>query len=419
MVNFYSKKKKRLPPLFLVMAGVLLVLLTLALGHRTASVRANATKVPVSPEPTPPFDEDIRAHIINSPADCAQNAYRQAETPVRESHDESNDEENDEIVFAEPPNPDGPVLVDLGLYIIEITAINIADNTFHIEGFMDLIWCDPRLAYSVSQTGRHEEIFLEEDALEKIQMMWWPDIEFVNEAGAAEIENEELIILPDGTINYEERFSAELEAHYDLRRFPFDRQQLEIEIESFAWDNDYLVLHKEDEKIGFSSEFQLPEWEIEGVGSGIEAKQEVRDRKPFSEFLMKIEVARLASYYQWKILLPLIILVAISWSVFWMIGDGLADRMSVSLTGILTIVAYQFVVSDGLPKVSYFTLMDSILTLSFVMMALTIMQNIYVNTLYLHDKEAAAARWDKLCRWLFPVTYFGGLMILFSLYLLI
>jgi hypothetical protein len=294
----------------------------------------------------------------------------------------------------------------------------VADNTFHMEGFLDLIWCDPRLAYTVAQTGRQEEIFLEEAALDKIEEMWWPDIVFVNEAGAAEIENVELIILPDGTINYQQRFNAELEAHYDLRRFPFDGQLLEIEIESFAWDNEYLVLHQEVDKIGFSTEFQIPQWEIEGIENTIEAKQEVRDRKPFSEFLMTIEVTRLSNYYQWKILLPLIILVAISWSVFWMIGDGLADRMSVSLTGILTIVAYQFVVSDGLPKVSYFTLMDSILTLSFVMMALTIIQNIYVNTVYLHEKEETAAQWDKLCRWLFPITYFSGLIGLFILYLL-
>jgi hypothetical protein len=259
---------------------------------------------------------------------------------------------------------------------------------------------------------------LEEAALDKIQEIWWPDIEFVNEAGAPEIENAELIILPDGTIDYQERFNAELEAHYDLRQFPFDAQLLEIEIESFAWHKDYLVLHEEEDKIGFSTEFQIPEWKIERIETIIEEKQEVRDRQPFSEFLMKIEVTRLSSYYQWKILLPLIILVAISWSVFWMVGDGLADRMSVSLTGILTIVAYQFVVSDGLPKVSYFTLMDSILTLSFTMMALTIIQNIYVNTLYLHEKGEAASYWDKLCRWLFPSSYFSMLVLLFILYLL-
>ncbi len=401
-----AQKKKWLPLLFSAVFGVLLLFL-IAQGSRIQTVQAEATQVPPSPTPEPGhLPGETRAHIINSPADCAQSSYREVENTGSEN------------TFAEAPNPDGPVLVDLGLYIIQITAIDIAENTFHMEGFLDLVWCDPRLAYSVSQTGRQEELYLEEAALNKIEEIWWPDVEFVNEAGASEIENAELIILPDGTVDYQARFNVELEAHFDLRQFPFDQQHLEVEIESFAWDNEYLVLHQEEDKIGFSTEFQIPEWEIKRVDSVIAEKQEVRDRKPFSEFVMEIEVSRLSSYYQWKILLPLVILVAISWSVFWMIGDGLADRMSVSLTGLLTIVAYQFVVSDGLPKVSYFTLMDGILTLSFVMMALTIMQNIYVNTLYLHEKEAAAANWDKICRWLFPISYFSGLIILFALYLL-
>ena len=407
MAAFPPKKKKWLPPVFVVIAAALLVVMVIAQDN--PSVQAEATQVPATPEPSR-LPGETRVHVINSPADCTQSNYRQVEN--------LDNEKSSETTFAEPPNPDGPVMVDLGLYIIQITAINIADNTFHMEGFLDLVWCDPRLAYSASETGRQEELFLEEAALDKIHEIWWPDIEFVNEAGASEIENAELIILPDGTVDYQARFNAELEAHYDLRQFPFDHQLLEIEIETFAWDNEYLVLHQEEDKIGFSTEFQIPEWEIKRVDSVIEDKQEIRDRKPFSEFLMEIEVTRLSSYYQWKILLPLIILVAISWSVFWMIGDGLADRMSVSLTGLLTIVAYQFVVSDGLPKVSYFTLMDGILTLSFVMMALTIMQNIYVNTLYLHEKQETAANWDKLCRWLFPVSYFSGLVILFTLYLL-
>lgn len=396
-----SQKQKRYPSPLSMTVGALLLLLIIALGNRNSAVWADETR---------PARAETRVHVINSPADCTQTNYRQMEG--------STSAEGDEITFAVPPNPDGPVLVDLGLYIIAITAINVSDNTFHMEGFLDLIWCDPRQAYSVSQIGQQEEIFLEEAALDKIREMWWPDIVFVNEAGGSEIENVELLILPDGTIDYRYRFNVELETNYDLRRFPFDRQLLEIEIESFAWDNDYLVFHQEEDVVGFSTEFQIPEWEIERAEAHIEEKQEIRDRKPFSEFLMTIEVARLSSYYQWKILLPLMILVAISWSVFWMIGDGLADRMSVSLTGILTIVAYQFVVSDGLPKVSYFTLMDSILTLSFIMMALTIMQNIYVNNLYLHEKQEAATQWDKLCRWLFPLGYFGGLVILFAMYLL-
>ncbi len=55
--------------------------------------------------------------------------------------------------------------------------------------------------------------------------------------------------------------------------------------------------------------------------------------------------------------MPLLLIVAISWAVFWMDYEdmNLADRMSVSFTSVLTVVAFDFVSSDSLPKLSYAT----------------------------------------------------------------
>ena len=53
---------------------------------------------------------------------------------------------------------------------------------------------------------------------------------------------------------------------------------------------------------------------------------------------------------------PLVLIVSISWSVFWMIGECLSCRMGIALTGILTVVAYQFATAKSLPNVAYFTL---------------------------------------------------------------
>ncbi len=107
---------------------------------------------------------------------------------------------------------------------------------------------------------------------------------------------------------------------------------------------------------------------------------------------MEIDVSRRFGFYIWKVLVPLFLLVAISWAVFWMIGDDLADRMSVSVTGILTVVAYQFIILDNLPRVSYFTLMDTVVTLSFGLMILTIVENVVVNVLYLQEQEDLAKK---------------------------
>ena len=66
--------------------------------------------------------------------------------------------------------------------------------------------------------------------------MWWPAFEFVNTAGPA-VTNRALEISPDGTVRYLLGMTSEFRANLDLRRFPFDRQTLEVRVESFLWDD--------------------------------------------------------------------------------------------------------------------------------------------------------------------------------------
>ncbi|MEB3229683.1 MAG: hypothetical protein VKJ64_01635, partial [Leptolyngbyaceae bacterium] len=192
---------------------------------------------------------------------------------------------------------------------------------------------------------------------------------------------------------------------------------LYLEIESFAWSTDFLVFHEEGNKIGFSTDFEIPEWNTKAVNTYIESNQEIRDRTTFSEFSMEIEVARRSGYYIFKIIIPLILIVGCSWSVFWMIGDGLADRMSVSLTGVLTVVAYQFLISEDLPRASIVTLMDGILLVSFTFMVLTIFENVVVNVLYLREQETLATKIDRTCAYGFPTAYGLSLVTLTLVYL--
>ena len=97
----------------------------------------------------------------------------------------------------------------------------------------------------------------------------------------------------------------------------------------------------------------------------------------------------------------------LSWSVFWMETSSLADRISVSFIGILTAVAYQIVVSEIQPDISYMTLMHGFLNLSFFIMCATVVINLWVGALDRKGKAEAGDRIDRRCRWIFPTTYFG------------
>ena len=309
----------------------------------------------------------------------------------------------EEAVFVDPPNAKGATQVDIGLYVIDISNVNSVENTYRLEGLIDLVWCDPRLKSSSKE--KHNQIYLEEDAISKISRIWWPSITFVNEVGEYFQKNEELIIFANGTVQYKEKFSVELKSFFDLTKFPFDEQTLSVAIESFAWDESNLKLKQDNQKIGFSSSLNLPEWEIGDLETKISHNLEVRSQVPFSKFLMQIKLIRKPGFYLWKVIIPLMILVVISWSVFWMAEESLADRISFSLTGILTVVAYQFLISENLPNISYLTLIDAILSLSFVAIALTVAENIIVNWLNMENLKFMAVKVDCICQFAFPTIY--------------
>lgn len=314
-----------------------------------------------------------------------------------------------------PPNPDGPTLVDLGLYIRQITDINEAENHFVVNALMDLVWCDPRLSYDPSH-GPDRKIYLEEDAAAKLTEIWWPDVTFPNEVDPRDAENQVLVINPDGTVEYDERFTVRLEAHFDLHQFPFDHQRLELEIESFAWPQHALRLHRQSHRIGFGNQYELPEWHITGLKTEVRSVREIQDRDEFSEFLMTIDVARQFGFYLWKLLLPLVLLVMVSWIVFWMTEIEIHDRMNISFLGLLTVVAYQFFATDDLPAIPYFTFMDGILSISFAVMILSVFESLAVHLLTARHKKATAERLDRTSRWLFPLTYIGALIVLSTFY---
>jgi len=114
--------------------------------------------------------------------------------------------------------------------------------------------------------------------------------------------------------------------------------------------------------------------------------------------------------------LPLIIIVMLSWSVFWMDKSSLGDRIGVSFIGILTAVTYQVILSEILPRISYFTLInDGFIAFSFLIMSMTVVVNLRVGYLDRQGMSEAGDRLDHRCKWMFPLIYFGALSVIFRM----
>ena len=65
----------------------------------------------------------------------------------------------------------------------------------------------------------------------------------------------------------------------------------------------------------------------------------------------------------------------------------LADRLSVSFTSVLTVVAFDFVTASNLPQLPYQTLLDRALTFSYIVLSLSVLENVIS---YLRHRRSGA-----------------------------
>ncbi len=306
------------------------------------------------------------------------------------------------------PSKDGPVEVAIGLYVIDISDIEESNNTFQTEFDIIAFWNDPRLAFDAEAEGADRRIYVG-DASERLRtQIWNAQGSAANAVGRMTTINQKITIFANGRLMMEVRVAATLRAMLDYSRFPFDTQVLPVHIESFAWNCDVVRLVPLPEQTGFDPTFQLAEWTVLDVEPTVTEIERPRDPVPYSRLTYNITIDRKTGFYLWKIFLPLIVIVAISWVVFWMNREMLGRRAGVSVTAILTVIAYQFVVSEAIPRVSYLTVLDKVLLLSTLMIAATLLESLIVEAVKSRDNDAT--RIDRACRWAFPFFYFSVLV---------
>ena len=298
-----------------------------------------------------------------------------------------------------------PVRVEGGVYLVDLTRISDVDNTFQVEFDIIGFWNDPRLAFDAAAAGSDRRVFVGPAAENFRTQIWNSQITAVNAVGNLNVISQKWTVFSDGRLMVEARVSATLRTNLDYRNFPFDEQVLPIHLESFAWNRDILRLSEIPDQTGFDPNFKMPEWNVAAVTAVVSESKRPRDPVPFSRLSFEIKVAREWGFYVWKIFVPLFIIVAISWVVFWMGSETIGRRAGVSVTGILTVIAYQFIVAASIPRVSYLTILDKFILLSVVMIASTLVVSVTVDGLKSRGRDGDAV--DRICRWVFPLAYYG------------
>jgi hypothetical protein len=306
------------------------------------------------------------------------------------------------------PETDRPVLVRVGLHLFDIVAVDDGQKTVEFEGILTARWQDDRLRFDPASEGVIEKVYQGDYQFSEISPGWWPQLVLRNESGGYDRQAVILRVRPDGEVRYQEEFQAVAEVQMELQRIPFDRQVFEFVFETLGFDTTEVRLEPDPQRTAVRSHVNVHQWSLGAVEMAAltdTATMESGRQEAVSAVTFRFPATRNPRFLLRVIVLPLLILVALSWSVFWMDSEQLSDRMAISFLGILTVVAFQIVVSDMLPRITYFTILSSFLLICYLNLVAGVIVNLSVGSLDRRGKTEMADRLDANCRWAFPVVF--------------
>ena len=286
-----------------------------------------------------------------------------------------------------------PTKVAIGFYINDIHRINDVNETFQVDFYLNLKWKDPRLAGKDKQTTY------------KAENIWQPPINIINQISVQSRSVDELTVDPDGTVYYWERFLVQLTAHMNLARFPFDTHPLAVMIEPFPYASDEVVFVIDSARTGWPKGFSVPDWKIRTIRANVSESFFAPEKAKYSRLICAITASRRYAYYVWKIIIPLILIVIVSWSVFWISIKEIGTQLTVAVTAMLTVVAFHFLVSGDLPQIAYQTRLDRYILICYIIVFLAVLESVITHILDSTERTNAARRVAQVSRLVFPVAF--------------
>lgn len=304
----------------------------------------------------------------------------------------------------------GPTQVSVGIWTVDITDIDSAQQTFTADMAVVLRWKDARLAHTGTGVAHY--------ALDQI---WTPRVAIANETSSVTRKFPDSVeVEPDGTAIYRQRYVGAFTQSLRLQSFPFDRQAFHIQLVAIRYRPDEVVFVPDEDWIrdglqqgaGISQSITLPDWTVEKWGTAAH-DYALTPGLHYSGYVFEFTASRNTEHYILKIILPLILIVMMSWSVFWIGPTTSNTQFSIAVTSMLTLIAYRFAVDNQLPRLPYMTRLDVFFLISTLLVFFSLIEVLVTTILDSNQREKRAQAIDRYCRIVFPAVFFLASIIIF------
>jgi gamma-aminobutyric acid receptor subunit beta len=299
----------------------------------------------------------------------------------------------DHDLSALPDSSNGPVEIDILLYLNNLTEIEDAQQSFVSDVFIRAEWIDSRLAHSglIPCTV--------DDAL-----IWTPGLMLLNRRALERVYDPELSVAPNGRVIKVLRAYGEFTFQADLSDFPFDHQELYFTLIS-KYEVQEVNVVTSPQKLGMAEHLSVANWQIQLGGSRSSEHYVAPVDRIISRLDIIFHAQRLSGFYTWQLLVPLFLVVMMTWTVFWIPLEFVPPRVGLVATAMLTLIAYRFAIASILPPIAYLTRLDKFMVASSVLVFAALAAVVAVTYFDGRDSKVQALWLNKASRALAPLLF--------------
>ncbi|KAM4040877.1 gamma-aminobutyric acid receptor subunit rho-2-like [Anomaloglossus baeobatrachus] len=305
----------------------------------------------------------------------------------------------DEHDFTMRPAFGGPAIpVGVDVQVESLDSISEVDMDFTMTLYLRHYWKDERLSFP---STTNKSMTFDSRLVKKI---WVPDVFFVHSKRSfihdTTTDNIMLRVYPDGQVLYSMRITVTAMCNMDFSRFPLDTQTCSLELESYAYTDEDLMLYwkKGNESLKTDEKISLSQFLIQ--------KFHTTSRLAFysstgwyNRLYINFTLRRHIFFFLLQTYFPATLMVMLSWVSFWIDRRAVPARVSLGITTVLTMSTIITGVNASMPRVSYIKAVDIYLWVSFVFVFLSVLEYAAVNYL-----TTVAERKERKLREKFPCT---------------
>jgi hypothetical protein len=302
--------------------------------------------------------------------------------------------------LSRPGDGGAPTPVRINLYLADLYEISGSDQTFLADVVLLAEWQDPRLAGHWS--GLHGM---------DLENVWSPRLQLVNQRGVSSMLPQRIEVDPSGLVRYRQRWWGRFSTRMDMKQFPKDEHPLHVQIASLGYTRDEVELIPSQEKSGRAPLLSITDWDVGQTRMEIADYEPGPGLKPLAGIQMAWDGSRRVGYYAVQVVLPLILIVLMGWTALWVEPSVVTTRMSVSVTTMLTLIAYRFALGRLVPNLTYLTRFDYFMlgsTILIFLMLLVVAAGAY---LVGKDRKPLVLRMDRWARPAFLAVFAGVLLL--------